>query len=206
MTHTIAIIGTGRMARRLAEGWLAAEHRVIFGSRNPEDQEELISSLPGAEVATHEDALADADCVVIAIPYERVEEFARHHAERLRDRLVIDITNPFSLQPEDGRAGAQVTADAIGSTRVVAAFKTNFFDTLSAPTDPGTNMFRDVFFAGGNGDDQILVTELIQAMGFRAVNCGGLEHARALDLMTPLIVELDRRYSDGQRQSSYKIL
>lgn len=206
MARTITIIGTGRMGRALGAGWLRTDHQVIFGSRNPEDQDELLLALPGCEVATHEDAIAQGEIVLLAVPYERVEEFAGHHAQRLRGKLVIDITNPFSLQPADGRAGAQVTAEAIGSHRVIAAFKTNFFETLSVPVDPRSNTQRDVFFAGSGTEDQSTVAELIEALGFRALNCGGLEHARALDLMTPLVIELDSRYAEGTRESSFKLL
>ena len=47
------------------------------------------------------------------------------------------------------------------------------------------------------------VMELIEQTGFRPVDCGGLENARTLDLMVPLMLELDNRYG-ADATSSWK--
>lgn len=58
------------------------------------------------------------------------------------------------------------------------------------------------------GDDEVAkhaVTQLIEQTGFRPVDCGALQNARTLDLMVPLMIELDRRYG-RDAQSSWKFL
>jgi predicted dinucleotide-binding enzyme len=47
--------------------------------------------------------------------------------------------------------------------------------------------------------------ELITATGFRAIDCGGFENARTLDVMVPLMIELDNRYQ-ADASSSWKFL
>jgi len=126
-------------------------------------------------------------------------------AAALRERLVIDISNPFDHLPDNRVAGAEVTRDAIGpGARVVAAFKTNFAATLLAPLNVD-GVQRDVLFAGDDEEDKRIVAGLIADLGFRPVDCGVLHNARILDGMVPLIIELDRRYG-GAWQTSWKLL
>ena len=62
--------------------------------------------------------------VVIATPARAVEPLAKAYAPKPRDKLVIDISNPFDGLPDNQVAGAETTAEAIGAdARVVVAFK-----------------------------------------------------------------------------------
>lgn len=203
----IAIIGTGRMAQGLGAGWVKAGHHVVFGSRNPAKKSGLVSKMgDGASVTLPADAVARAEVIVLAIPFAQVKSFAREHAPQLAGKLVVDISNPFDQLPDNRISAAELTAAAIGGgARVVAAFKDNFWETLSNPKDPG-GLQRDVHFAGDNDDDKQLVTQLVIDLGFRPVDCGPLKNARALDAMVPLLVELDHRLNNGRHNSSWKFL
>lgn len=201
----IALIGTGRMARGLGTGWARAGHDIIFGSRVPGAHPDLSAVISDARVTTHADALNHADIAVMTLPYPEVAPFCRTHAAMLRERLVIDISNPFDHLPDNRVAGAEVTRDAIGpAARVVAAFKTNFAATLLAPLN-ADGAQRDVLFAGDDDADKRIVAGLIADLGFRPVDCGGLRNARILDGMVPLIIELDQRYGSTW-QTSWKLL
>jgi hypothetical protein len=203
MAH-IAIIGTGRMALNLGIGWSRSGQVVVFGSRNPGDKADIETRVAGARVTTHIEALAAGEVVVIALPYVNVEPFARQYAAQLQGKLVIDISNPFSHLPDNRISGAEITAAAIGSNaRVVAAFKDNFWKTLLEPVD-ARGMKRDVHFAGDHADDKKIVAGLIEALGFQPIDCGPLKYARVLDVMVPLMIELDRRYAHGEGKSSWK--
>ena len=203
----IAIIGTGRMGKNLAKGWLKAGHKVTLGSRQPDQKQDILSEVAGATITDFETALAGTKVVVIAIPYGEVESFAHAHAAQLRDKLVIDITNPFNKLPDNRVAGAEITARAIGKgARVVAAFKDNFWSTLHEPIDPHTGLTRDVHFAGDNETDKEVVTRLISDLGFEPVDCGPLSNARILDGMVTLMIALDRRYTDGGFRASWKLM
>lgn len=202
----ITIIGTGRMAVGLGAGWARAGHEVIFASRNPEAKADVAARVKGAKINHIAEALPEAEVVVIAIPYRAVEPFAREYAAQLQGKLVIDISNPFEHLPDNRVAGAEITAAAIGpGSRVVAAFKDNFWSTLLEPDDPG-GLRRDVHFAGDNEADKQVMARLIEDLGFQPVDCGPLKNARALDVMVPLMIELDRRLAGGKGKSSWKFL
>jgi predicted dinucleotide-binding enzyme len=201
----IALIGTGRMATGLGIGWTRAGHQIVFGSRAPAEKPHLTADLPGARVTDYAGALEAATVVVITLPYREVAPFCRSHAAMLRERLVIDISNPFDNLPDNRIAGAEITRDAIGpGARVVAAFKTNFSTTLLTPLN-ADGIQRDVFYAGDDEADKQIVAGLIADLGFRPVDCGGLHNARLLDGMVPLIIELDNRYG-GAWQTTWKLL
>jgi predicted dinucleotide-binding enzyme len=194
------------MAQGLGRGWARAGHTIIFGSRSPERKAHIAAKVEGAQVAAPPEALDGADIVVIAIPYVAVESFAHDYSLWLQGKLVIDISNPFDHLPDNRISGAEITARAIGpDAHVVAAFKANFWETLLEPVDP-SGAVRDVLFAGGDTSDKQIVSQLIQDIGFRPVDCGLLRNARVLDATVPLIVELDLRYAGGAHRASWKLL
>ena len=194
------------MALSLGRGWHRAGHQVLLGSRNPQGRARDDTMLEGLQVSTIVEALDAHDVAVIALPFTAVEGFAREHARLLRGRVVVDISNPFGNLPDNRVAGAEITTAAIGSgARVVAAFKDNFWDTLLQPVD-GTGLVRDVHFAGDDEEAKLLVTRLVEDLGFHPVDCGPLKNARVLDVMVPLLAELDARHAGGGRRSSWKLL
>ncbi len=197
----IAIIGSGRIANGLAPGWVAAGHNVVIGSRNPSD----VSAPAGTTVALQSECLRDADVVAIAIPYGTVEQFARENADALRSKVVIDASNPMRGLIGAGTSGAQVTANAIREgARVVAAFKATFFDTLTEPVGP-SGAARDVWFAGEDEEARNVTAGLITDLGFRPIDCGGMENTALLDLLVPLVIELNGR-NGGDRVISFSVL
>ncbi|MBI4219213.1 MAG: NAD(P)-binding domain-containing protein [Chloroflexi bacterium] len=202
----ITIIGTGRMAIGLGSAWTRAGHTITFGSRTPSAHGDLPAQIgPNAKITGHREAMRGAEIVVLAIPYREVESFARVHADALRGKIVIDISNPFKIVPDTRGAGAEITAAAIGAgARVIAAFKDNFANTLLEPADDQGRQ-RDVHFAGDDESAKRQFTKLVEDLGFRPVDCGALENARVLDGMVPLMVELDRRYK-GNGRSSWKFM
>lgn len=201
----IAIIGTGRMATGLGAGWARAGHEVIYGSRDPAGRSDQIEEVEGAALRAIPDALSQAEVVLLAMPFTAIEPFAREHADLLRGKVVVDMSNPFKHLPDNRIAAAEITAAAIGEgARVVAAFKDNFWQTLLDPINH-RGVRHDVHFAGDDEQAKQVIAQLITEIGFQPVDCGALQNARVLDAMVPLLVELDRRYGGGMR-SSWKFL
>ena len=142
--------------------------------------------------------------MVIAPPYKEVAGAVREFADSLRNKIVIDISNPFGYQPNNGYSGAEVTASIIGvGARVFAAFKTNFSDTICEPIDSSGNT-REVHYAGDDDEAMQIVEELIMGIGFKPINCGGLAQAVALDHMVPLMIRIDTASFSSSRKSSIR--
>ena len=203
----IAILGTGHMGSRLASGWTRSGHQVIFGSREPSRAMSVAEEVgSGTEVTDYAGAARQGHVVVLAVPYGSVVGLAADLREDLRGRVVMDITNPMRSLLAEVDSGAEKISRAIGTgARVVPAFKHTFDDTLDVPIDPGTGLPRDVFICGDEEQAKEVVSGLIQDLGFRPVDGGPLSGALTLDLLVPLMVEVDSRYERG-RTSSWKML
>jgi 8-hydroxy-5-deazaflavin:NADPH oxidoreductase len=202
----IAILGTGNMALALGKSFMAAGHFVAFGSRRPESKNDFHDAVGHeSRIWGYQAAIDAGEIVIITLPYKEVVATSRKFAESLRTKIVIDITNPFSAQPNNGDSGAQVTASVIGEgARVIAAFKTNFAATFENPIDSAGEP-REVHYAGDDEDAMEVVAELIRGIGFKPVDCGTLAQAVVLDHMVPLMIRLDATELDSQHLSSWRI-
>lgn len=202
----IAILGTGNMALALGKSFMAAGHFVAFGSRRPETKNDFHDAVGHeSRIWGYQAAIDAGEIVIITLPYKDVAATARKFGESLRTKIVIDITNPFAAQPNNGDSGAQVTASIIGEgARVVAAFKTNFAATFENPID-STGEPREVHYAGDDEAAMNVVSELITEIGFKPIDCGTLAQAVVLDHMVPLMIRLDATEQDAQHLSSWRI-
>ena len=202
----IGILGTGNMALALGKSLLAAGHFVAFGSRRPESKNDFHEAV-GTEsrIYGYQAAINAGEIVIITLPYKEVPATARKFGDSLRNKIVIDITNPFTAQPNNGDSGAQVTASIIGDgALVIAAFKTNFAATFENPID-STGEPREVHYAGDDEEAMKAVKQLIRGIGFKPVDCGTLAQAVVLDHMVPLMIRLDATELDDQHLSSFRI-
>ena len=194
------------MALALGKALLAAGHFVAFGSRRPESKNDFHEAV-GTEsrIYGYQAAINAGEIVIITLPYEEVAATARKFGDSLRNKIVIDITNPFTAQPNNGDSGAQVTASIIGDgALVIAAFKTNFAATFENPID-STGEPREVHYAGDDEAAMKAVKKLIRSIGFKPVDCGTLAQAVVLDHMVPLMIRLDATELDAQHLSSFRI-
>jgi hypothetical protein len=120
-------------------------------------------------------------------------------------KIIVDITNPFGAVLEKQTSGVEENAKALGvPARWVAAFKTNWWTTLDKPVNKD-GIVRDCFYCGDDREAKEIVAQLIREVGFRPVDCGPLKVARTLDLMVPLMIELDRKLG-ANASLSWKLL
>jgi predicted dinucleotide-binding enzyme len=97
------------------------------------------------------------------------------YGDALAGKVIFDSTNPFNaagdgLTTRDGSSIAQEVANAApGSGSVVEAFNTIFRDVL-ARVRP-----LDVFIAGDNVHAKVGVEGLIESLGLRPMDVGGLK-------------------------------
>jgi predicted dinucleotide-binding enzyme len=71
-TVKVAIIGTGRMGRGFATA-LAPKHQVLVGSRDPNRARQVASVTGAARGATYAEA-ADAEVVILAVPWPAIDD------------------------------------------------------------------------------------------------------------------------------------
>ena len=86
----IAIIGAGSVGATLGQAWIRHGEDVTWGLRNPADPK--YASLPKQRVKGAEEAVKDAEVVVIATPWSATEAAIKSIGS-LAGKIVIDCTN-----------------------------------------------------------------------------------------------------------------
>jgi len=188
----IAILGAGSVGRALAQRFVGAGHQLAFGVRDPlatkhHDARELGEFLP------NERAVADAELVVVALPWAAAEAALRPLAAALRDKLVVDATNPIRADFSGLEFGADDSAAEriqrlLPEAKVVKAFNTTGAANLTDPAYPRGPV--TMLIAGDDPGAVETVRGLATAAGFEALAVGPLVMARQLEQLAWLWIHL----------------
>jgi predicted dinucleotide-binding enzyme len=189
---TIVLIGTGSVGAALGSAFAGLGHRIVFGSRHPEREDvRSLASETEAAVLPPEDAVRGADLIVLAVPGEVAAETAASLGD-LGGAVLLDTTNAADwnrlLPPEaELSLGEQVQA-AAPAARVVKGFHTLAAQRMgSGRFDSGR---ASLFLSGDDADAKALVADLAEALGFEAVDTGGIDRARLTEPMALLWISL----------------
>jgi predicted dinucleotide-binding enzyme len=178
----IGIIGSGNMASAFARG-LADRHEVWIGSRDAERGKRTASELGAAGGGTYEDAVRDADVVILAVPWSAAEETSARLGD-LSGTVVLDVTNPYvdgKLQPLQGSSTAEEIQKWLPGARVVKGWNTVFSANLERPEVGG--MASSVLIAADDQPAKETVFQIARDLGFDPFDVGALEATRSLELL-----------------------
>ena len=189
---SISFIGLGAMARAIAARAVAGGNSVELIGRDAAKAKGLAAALGGGATAGTFGTVPAGDVVVLAVPYTRAVPVVAQYGDALAGKVIIDISNTFNadatgLVIPDGTSGAQEIAKAAPtSAHVVKAFNTVFGHILAQGRP------LDVFFAGDDAQAKASVSAFIESLGLRPLDVGGLETARGLEGVGPLLMGLAR--------------
>ena len=189
---SISFIGLGGMAHAIAARAVTGGHSIELIGRDPAKAKGLAAEL-GVEATVGTFGTVPAgDIVVLAVPYASAVPVVAHYGDALAGKVIIDISNTFNadataLVVPDGKSGAQEIAKAApASAHVVKAFNTVFGHVLVKDRP------LDVLFAGDDLQAKASVSAFIESLGLRPLDVGGLEMARWLEGVGPLLMGLAR--------------
>jgi 8-hydroxy-5-deazaflavin:NADPH oxidoreductase len=192
----IAIVGgTGPFGQALATRLAATEHEVVIGSRDAERAAAAAAEV-GAEGAANEDAVRTVDLVVLATKAEAALETARDLSGAIGTGPVLSVASELQFAPvgvlptsETTSLAERVQAELAGP--VLAGLHSLAASTLGADEAPD----EDALVCGDDADAKALVLEVAERLvSGRALDAGPLASARALEGMTAVIVNLNKRY------------
>lgn len=178
----IGIIGAGHIGANAARLFVKAGHEIaIANSRGPETLSNLVEELGGgAKAVTVTEAAAFGDVVFVSIPFGNYKSLP---AEAFDDKLVIDSNNyyperdgQFAEHDEGRTTSSEMIAQHLKGARVVKGFNTIWFEHLRSRGNTSLPVAerRAIFIAGDNYEAKRVVSELIESIGFAAVDTGGL--------------------------------
>lgn len=174
----IGIIGTGGIGQALAGHIAKAGYEIVVSnSRGPESLAALVSELgPRARAGTRQEA-AQADVVVLAVPWIQVPG-ALSNLLPWNGRILIDATNPiiepdFQVADLGGRTSSEIVASLAPGARVVKTANTLLRAVLAA--DPNVaGGHRVLFMSGDDADAKRQVDAILVKIGFATIDLGGL--------------------------------
>ena len=191
----IAVVGgTGDFGLALARRLVEAGDDVVIGSRDIA-RANAAAADTGATGATNEDAVRGADLVVLAVKADAALPTAASLADAIGATPVLSVASELRFT----KHGVYPTEDSDSIAERTQA-------RLHAPVTAGLHSLAAASLAEGKADGDALVCgddaaakELALALAAkvvagRALDAGPLASARALEGMTAVIVNLNRRY------------
>lgn len=180
----ISIIGAGKVATRLEPLFGDAGHKVICGARNPDKSQ--LSILEAAR---------QGEVICLAVPFSALNVLLPKLKEHLKNKIVIDVTNPINtdwspiLLGEENSAGEEV-ARLLPESKVVKAFNTIFADVMFSNQQQFRGQKLTAFVASDDENAGRLVKSLADDIGFAGFYVGSIQNARYLEAMAHLNIAI----------------
>jgi 8-hydroxy-5-deazaflavin:NADPH oxidoreductase len=192
----VAIVGgTGAFGRALAERLVTVGYQVVIGSRDAERAAEL-GVVYGVEGKENRDAVRDVDLVVLATKSSAAIDTARELADAIGHTPVLCVASDLRFEKDGvypGRLGSSLAEEV---AEILRAPVTAGLQTLAAvhlAQRDGPN--EDALVCGDDLGAKKIVLELADRLvAGRAIDAGPLANARALEGLTPIIVNINKRY------------
>jgi hypothetical protein len=191
----VAVVGgTGSFGTAVAQRLVDAGIEVVIGSRDAERARETAARI-GCEGANNDDAVRGVDLVVFAVKADAAVETARDLRQSIGSTPVLSVCAELSFGP----GGVKPTVEATSVAKRIE-------DELDAPVVAGLHSLAAASLADEPPDEDALVCgddagakELALGLAARlvsgrAIDAGPLASARALEGMTAVIVNVNKRY------------
>ncbi len=184
----IGIVGSGNMGSALARCITLAGHDVLMTARNLSAAEKTAKQIgPRVKVVPPTEVAKGVD-ILIAATSAGEQLNALKSCGNLNDKIVIDIANP--LQPDMSGLSvgfttsfAEELAKALPGVKIVKAFNTVFAQVFNEGPDFGKGIRASAFYCSDDESARKTVQQLIESIGFEAIDAGPLANARYLEPM-----------------------
>jgi 8-hydroxy-5-deazaflavin:NADPH oxidoreductase len=204
-SHKIAVLGgSGAQGSGLALRLAAAGHAVTIGSRSAEKAREAAAAmskrLDGKSVAGagNREATAEADIVILAVPYAAERATVEEVKDQLAGKLLVDATVPLVppkvsvVQLPDGQSAVAAIQRMLGpGVRVVSAFQNVSAQHLAALDH---DIDCDVLVCGDDRTACDTVIGLCADIGLRGLYAGTIPNSAAAEALTSVLIAINRRY------------
>jgi predicted dinucleotide-binding enzyme len=194
----IAFIGAGNVGAPLADRLQRQGHDVSIAARDAGSKSvaKALERNPQLKVASPAAALAAADVVFLATPFQAAEETLKSVSGHLTHKILVDCTNPVGPGLTHGlnsqRSGTELIQALLPDTKVVKAFTIYGFENFEDNAFPAANVLPAMLYCGNDAAAKQVVGQLIAQLGWEPVDVGGAQQALHLEHMTLLWIRLVR--------------
>jgi len=190
----VAIVGgTGAFGRALAKRLQEiGKDEVLVGSRDAERALATAEEL-GVTGGRNADMVAGADLVVLAVKSDATLATAMELAGAIGKTPLLCVASDLRFTPGGVLPGRHQGSLAEEVSRIVGGPVASGLQSFAAANlvegDPG-----DALVCGGDDRAKELSLELADRVAERAIDVGPLENSRALEGMTAVILNVNKRY------------
>jgi predicted dinucleotide-binding enzyme len=193
----VGILGSGLMGGKLGTIFARAGHDVVFSYARSERKLKKLAHDAGknARAGTPRDAAHDADALLLAVHWSRVDDVLKQAGD-VSGKVIVTCSLPMST--DDGglviahtSSGAEALAKKIRRAHVVSAFGTVPSEVLFGVFKAKRRARRpSLVYCGDDKRAKRVAATLIHDVGFDPVDAGPLRIARYLEPFTLLIAQL----------------
>ncbi len=192
--------GTGPQGRGLARRLAASGHQVVLGSRNAERAAEVAARYPEAVTGADNRVAAEAELVIVTVPFDGHADLLTALAEPLAGKIVIDCVNPLGFDkqgpfalPVSAGSAAQEAQQLLPDSTVIGAFHHVSAVLLDDPAVE--HVGGDILVLGEDREAVEVVCRLAGAIpGARGLYAGRLRNAGQVEALTANLIAVNRRY------------
>ena len=193
----IGILGSGLMGGKLGTLFARAGHHVVFSYSHSRSKLESLASEAGprARAGTPREAAEDADVLLLAVHWKRVDDVLEKAGD-LTGKTLISCSLPMNdddtaLVVGHTTSGAEELAKKVAGVSVVSAFGTVPSEVLFAVYETRRRKRRpSLVYCGDDDDAKQTAATLIRDVGFDPMDLGPLEMARHMEPFTMLVAKL----------------
>ena len=212
MGRKIGILGSGRVARVLAGGFIANGDDVMLGTRDRAKLADWLKQNTGARTGSFDETAAHGEVIVLAVKGGVAEMLVKSLEKNLTGKTIIDTTNPIADAPpvngvlryftnldESLMERLQRTAPAANFVKAFNCVGNEFMVNPKINGGPPT-----MFIAGNSESARQEVSDILKKFGWDVGDMGKAEAARAIEPLCmlwciPLMV-------GGKRDHAFKLL
>ncbi|MGI9111013.1 MAG: NADPH-dependent F420 reductase [Gaiellaceae bacterium] len=186
--------GTGSFGQAVAKRLVGAEVEVVIGSRDAERAQETAGPL-GAQGAANEDAVRGVDLVLLAVKSEAAIDTARELRAAIGTTPVLSVCAELSFGSGGVKPTPEPTSIAERIQAELDAAVVAGLHSLAAASLADEPPDEDALVCGDDAEAKAMALELAaRLVSGNAVDAGPLASARALEGMTAVIVNVNKRY------------
>jgi predicted dinucleotide-binding enzyme len=206
----IGILGSGLMGGKLGTLFARAGHNVVFSYARSDRKLKRLAreAKANARAGTPRDAARDADAVLLAVHWTRVDDVLKQTGS-LSGKIVVSCTLPMSaddtrLVVAQTSSGAEHLKRKMRGARIVCAFSTVpsevLFDVFA---NRGKSERPSLAYCGDDKGAKRVAATLMQDVGFDPLDAGPLRIARYLEPFSLLVAQLAYE-GDGGPELAYR--
>jgi 8-hydroxy-5-deazaflavin:NADPH oxidoreductase len=191
----VAVVGgTGDFGLALAQQLVAAGHDVVVGSRDAERAREKGAEV-GAGGAANEDAVRGTDIVVLAVKADAALSTAEYLVDAIGETPVLSVASELRFTKQGVFPGDESSSIAERTQELLRGPVVAGLHSLAAASLANGKADGDALVCGDDAGAKELALSLAgDVVTGRALDAGPLASSRALEGMTAVIVNLNKRY------------